>query len=92
MSKTSGIVTSAEGARVLVSEGLSFPILVIPVSERSGVTNHIVQNIGQLLEAIKEALKDSNLCFPAQAHVISRAGWVPSGYWLQYRTFKSAQI
>ena len=87
MSVTSGIVTSVEGALKLVRDGLQFPILVIPVPESFGLTNHIVQNTSQLEGAVEEALADSCYCSSLKAHVISRAGWLTPIYWNTYRQF-----
>ena len=86
MSATSGIVATVGEALELIHRGLSFPILVIPVPESFGLTNHIVQNTAQLKTAVTEALKESCYSNPPKAHIISRAGW--GKYWMEYRKFK----
>lgn len=83
---TSGIVTTVGEALELVHKGLSFPILVIPVPESFGLTNHIVQHEEQLETAVTEALKESCYSNPPKVHIISRAGW--GKYWMEYRKFK----
>ena len=86
MSITSGIVASVNEAHELIADGLLFPVLIIPVSEKYEGMCYVVQNTEYLEGAVEKALDGSRYCNPPKAHVISRDGF--DEYWMKYWEFE----